>query len=428
MVPSQPVVALALAIFLFFVTIPIARKVAKAESDPSLHRLLMWAVGIHLLFAPLQIWVVDHVYHGISDYNRYVNQGAILARNFDHFNFSMAGTNVKPIGAGAVSIVAGIVFGVIGVDKLAGFFAFGWFAFIGSVCFFRAYSVTFPEAPHKRYAKMIFFLPSLLFWTAGISKETVLYVSLGIAAYGAARIMASRPAGGVLMVLGTAIGVWVRPQDFLLFLAVVVVATLFRPRNPQRALSGIRRIAVMTLQIALVGLAAVVAQHLAKSGSPVFNLSTVSQNNAGQGSTVAYSSSPAAFPKDVYTVLFDPLPINAHGNGQRVAAFENTVIIVLILTSLRRLRRLPRAAIARPYVMASVIFALASCYAYAALGNLGLIDRERVLLLPFLLVPLAIPISPKGRPPQFPWELTLRQRRRRRGRQGRWSARASVGG
>ena len=50
------------------------------------------------------------------------------------------------------------------------------------------------------------------------------------------------------------------------------------------------------------------------------------------------------------------------------------------------------------------------------MGNLGLIDRERVLLLPFLLVPLAVPISPKGTPPQYPWEISGRKKRRSRKR------------
>jgi len=45
------------------------------------------------------------------------------------------------------------------------------------------------------------------------------------------------------------------------------------------------------------------------------------------------------------------------------------------------------------------------------LSNLGLIDRERVLMLPFLLVILAIPISPKDGPARYPWELRRRERR-----------------
>ena len=100
MVPSQPVIALAIAAFLVLVTVPIARKVAATEQDPGLYRIIMVAVVVHLFFTVIQVWVVDHVYHGITDYTRYVDQGATLAHRFDAFNFSLTGTNITVLGIG----------------------------------------------------------------------------------------------------------------------------------------------------------------------------------------------------------------------------------------------------------------------------------------------------------------------------------------
>jgi hypothetical protein len=77
----------------------------------------------------------------------------------------------------------------------------------------------------------------------------------------------------------------------------------------------------------------------------------------------------------------------------------------------------------RPYVLMCVLYSIAFPYAFAALNNLGLIDRERVLLLPFLLVPLCIPLSPRGTRPNFPWEYS-EGRQRRRARQARWGSAA----
>ena len=94
-------------------------------------------------------------------------------------------------------------------------------------------------------------------------------------------------------------------------------------------------------------------------------------------------------------VLFDPLPINAHGSSQLIAAAENTVLLGLILASLRQLRIVVRASFARPYVLLCLVYSLGFMYAFAALGNLGLIERERTMLLPFLLVLLCIPRGPK---------------------------------
>ena len=193
------------------------------------------------------------------------------------------------------------------------------------------------------------------------------------------------------------------------------VAGLFRRADRERTLRGLRRIAVMGLQAALLLAAVSLSQQLAKH-APVFNLTQLAKNNVGQRSSLNYHPGPAGYPKDIYTVIFDPLPFNAHGSTQKVAAFENTVIIVLILVSLRRIRKIPRAAFNRPYVLMCLLYSIAFPYAFAALNNLGLIDRERVLFLPFLLVLFCIPVSPKGSPPEFSWEHSEGKRKRKQTR------------
>ena len=422
MIHSNPLVALPLAVFLALITVPIARRMAIRERDPRLFNLLMVAVVSHLLFSSVQLWVVDHVYHGVTDYTRYINQGARLAKRYDHFDFSTAGINppVNILGQGSVSIAAGVVMAIIGVNKLGLFYVFSWFAFLASLAFYRAFVVTFPEGDHRRYALMLFFMPSLLFWTASVNKENMMFLSLGMCAYGAASILAHQRGGAVLLVIGTIIGIYVRPQELLLFLAGFAVAGVFRRRGVGRSLRGLRRIAVMGLQAALLLAAVSLSQQLAKK-APVFNLAQLARNNVGQASSLNYHPGPSGYPRDIYVVLFDPLPFNAHGSGQRLAALENLVIIAYFVSSLRRLRRVPRAAFVRPFVLLCVMYSAAFPYAFAALNNLGLIDRERVLLLPFLLVLLAIPITPRGRPPQYPWEYS-EGKRKRKARATRWGA------
>jgi hypothetical protein len=420
MVHSNPIVAFPIAVLLAVASMPIARRVAARERDPRLYRLLVVAAIAHLIFSGIQLFVVNHVYHGITDYNRYINQGAILARRFDRFNFTTGGIQppVNILGEGAVSIAAGVVMAIIGVNKLALLFVFSWFAFLATIGYFRAFSVTFPEANHYRYAVLVFFLPSLLFWTAGISKETIMFMSLGMMAWGAANILSHKRAGASLLVVGAIIGIYIRPQELLLFMGAFVAAGFFRRRSTSRSFRGVRRLAFMGLQVVLLLAALSLSQQLAKH-APVFNLKTLAQNNAGQASSLHYHPGPTGYPRDVYTVVFDPQLFNFHGSTQFIAAIENTAIVILILSGLRRLKALPRAAFTRPYVLLCTLYCVAFPYAFAALNNLGLIDRERVLFLPFLLVLLAIPVSPRDHPKQFPWEYSV-GRRKRRQRQQRW--------
>ena len=53
----------------------------------------------------------------------------------------------------------------------------------------------------------------------------------------------------------------------------------------------------------------------------------------------------------------------------------------------------------RPYVFTALFYSVVFVFAFAALGNLGLITRERTLLLPFLFIVLAFPMAQPGEDP-----------------------------
>jgi hypothetical protein len=419
--PSNPLVSLLVAIVLFALSVPIARRVAKIDGDPVLARLLMASVVLHMLCAPAQIWVVNHLYHGVADYTGYVSHGSTLASHWRSGHFTLAGSGVtKILGDGFVSIVAGTVMTVVGVDQLAAFLVFAWLAFVGAVFFYRAFAITFPEANRRRYALLVFFLPSLLFWTADVSKEAIMTFSLGLAAYGIARVMARRRGGFPMVALGTALGLGVRPNELVLLLVGFAIAIVLRPPPGRREALGLRRLGAALFVISVVIVAAVLNARLLHSvsggGGVSGLLNRIAKNNQGTGagfgsSAGPYSANPLLYPRDVYQLLFDPLPFSARNIAQLVAAIENTIILGVVLFSFRQLRIVLRTARERPYVLVALLYSAGFLYFFAALDNLGLITRERTLLLPLFLVLLAIPVAPKGAAP-YPWQ---RRRRRKKG-------------
>jgi Dolichyl-phosphate-mannose-protein mannosyltransferase len=397
-------------------------RLAPLESNPWLYKALTVCLVLHLIGAPVEIWVIDHLYGGIADYNRYDAQGAVLANGFRHLDFSLAPAHLKGIVSdGSVSIVAGVVFAIIGVNQLGAFLVFSWLSFIGIVFFYLAFTTTFGGAGSRRPIHLIFFLPTLIFWTSDVSKEAMMTFLMGLTAYGCARVLAHR-GGYWMVVLGSAGGVFIRPNEVLLAIGGFTLAMLFRPADPNTKFAGPRRTVALIVLGSMLGVAIFVTLHfLPGTTNGSISLTEIAKNNnsakgaAGFGSSnLGYSPSIAAYPKDVYSVLFDPLPINAHGGGQWISAVENSVLIWLILTSLRQLRILPRVALARTYVIMCLFFTASFLYAFAALGNLGLITRERTVMLPFLLVILCIPRGPRHRPPRYEWELPRRARIERR--------------
>ena len=415
---SPPIPTLLIGIALFAIGRVVIRRIVRAEGgDQWLAKALLVCLILHLIAAPMQIWVVDHLYGGIADYTRYDTQGAVLAKGFRHFDFSLAPAHLRGIVSdGAVSIVAGVVFMLIGSNQAGAFLVFTFLSFIGIVHFYRAFTLTFSGAGHRRYGYLIFFLPTLLFWTSDVSKEAIMIFLLGLTAYGCARILAHRGRGYLLIIACSVGGAFIRPNETLLAVGGFTVAMLFRPATPGVRFHGPRRTIAFIFLGAMTGVAIFVTLHYLPGSN---SLSSISKNNSGVGNGfgsggVAYSANPLYFPRDVFVVLFDPLPINAHGAGEWLEAAENTLVVAVVLTSLRSLRILLRTAFARPYVMMCLIFTGAFCYSFASLGNLGLITREAVVTMPFFLVLLCIPRGPRHRPPRYVWELRRRERSARR--------------
>ena len=418
---SNPFGVVIVTVLIYAASRPIIRWVAEKEQNPWLVRILTISLIIHLLAAPAQIYVVANFYHGIADWVRYDTQGSILAPDFRSFNFTLQGANVRGIvNDGSVSIFAGVVMAIVGVNQMATFLVFAWFSFLGSILFYRAFTITFPgvQAGHRRYAYLVFFLPSTIFWTADVSKEAIMTISLGLVAFGCAKVLVRAPGGFRSLTFGVVIGALIRPNELLVILGGFAVALMIRRQGTRERLSTLKRVGGLLFMAILLGVSVYMTLHYLKlGGSGTAALTSANANNNGTGlgfgsSGFVYSSSPLRWPVDAYEVLFNPLPFNAHGSGEYAAAFENLVILGVILASYRQLRILPRAAFARPYVMMCLVYSIGFIYAFAALGNLGLIYRERVMLLPFLLVIFAIPRTPRGRPPMLEWEYKRKDRER----------------
>lgn len=419
--PSNPIVALLVGGLLFLAGRPIIKRTADSEGGNAwLVKVMTASLVLHLLAAPGQIFVVDHFYHGIADWIRYDTQGGILAPEFRHFDFSTANANLRGIvNDGSVSIAAGIVMAIVGNNQLASFFVFAWLSFLGTTYFYRAFRITFPQCAEaqRRYALMIFFLPSIIFWTADVSKEAIMISSLGIITLGTAKVLKRQRGGFVLIVIGASVGFLIRPNELVVIMAAFSVALFMRP-GEKRAGSGLKRVGGLLLMSAiLVASVVFTIKYLFHGGS--VSLSSTATDNSGTGagfgsSGVPHSTNPLLIWENAYSILFDPLPINAVGTGEYVASLENMVIIGLFIWSWRNFRISIRAAFAQPYIMMCLVYCVGFIYAFASLDNLGLIARERTLLFPYLLVLLCIPRTPKGKIPEYDWEYKRKMRKLRK--------------
>jgi hypothetical protein len=434
-VPLQPPLigtvylhAAMVAAVLVALTVPIALRLARREGQPWLVPLILGSLFLHFAGAVLQIIVVRIAYDNVADFHLYDGQGAALAEAWRQGVFSL--DHLQLPGTDGVVIATGLVYSVFGVDQLGGFFVFSWLSLIGLIAFYRAFRIALPSGQHGRYAVLIFLLPSLFFWPSAAGKEAVMMLALGAMALGAARLLRGEWQGTIPAVAGSLLGAAVRPHEVALVYGSFGVALLTRPVMNRSLVTPIR--IGITLLIVVVGggtLAWFTARFLgitSFSGEAIaraVNDAAAATQGEGEGfgsSHDTWRANPIFYPVDVYIVLFRPLPFEVASPTQAIAALENLTIIALIAFCWRSIAGTGRQLRRSPFVLMCAVYSATFLYLFSALGNEGLLARERTLLFPFLFVLFALPAWPPrphqadDQPPGArPWRVStlLRQER-----------------
>ncbi len=388
--------AMVVAPVILVLTVPFARRTARAENDRTIGRLIMIACGLKLVGAIVRYFVTFSLY-GSGDADGYHAIGTRLAPMFRQGDFAVE-IGRRVIGTGFIDLVTGGVYAITGASKLAGYFVFSWLGFLGLYCFYRAFRLAFPDGDGRRYAYLVFFMPSLLFWPSSIGKESWMMLTLGLTSYGAARMLTSKNFGLLMFALGLTGMVMVRPHVALLAIVALFAAYLLR-RTPKPSLLGLPA-KLLVLGILAVGTIIVLSQLSTffgvksidtGSAQQILNHTTQQSTQGGSAVEVTRPSSPFGIAYAAISVVFRPWPYEA-GNVQGLAAsLEGVVLLGLVVTSLKRLASIPRAMVQRPYVAFALIYSLIFAYAFSAIGNFGILSRERVQLYPLLLVLLCVP-------------------------------------
>jgi len=407
-IPSATWIGLIVGLFLLVFVVPaIARSVARVDQDARTFRLVMASGALKLAAAPVWIYVNDHYYSGIADANGYSRVGAQVAAQIRNGDFSFHVGRV--IGDGATSIITGIIYTVIDSNVLGGFFVFAFLGFVSLVLFYRAFRVALPDGDHRRYAKLVFFFPSLLFWTSAIGKDALISLGLGLGALGAARILARARGGFVLLGIGLALTALIRPHVALMLFAALAVAYLVSKSKTASPLTPLAKLlGAVVLVVGGLILAKLTAHFFGLQSLSVASIQHVLNQNASNtgglnsrqyGSIVAtsVSLSPTSIPKDIYYVLIRPLPFQAHGLTQLASSLENTFLVALLIVSWRRLASAFTAMRRHPYLLLVALYSLVWIILFASIGNLWILVRERTSLLPLLLVLVSWPAATRAR-------------------------------
>jgi hypothetical protein len=396
--------ALWVAPLLCGLTVPIANRMARQESDPRVGRVVLAAFWVKMLGAVVR-YVMVNGFYGSGDAIRYSNAGKVLAPAFRHGDY----TNLGQItGTRFPELLTGQIFALIGPSNLGGYMVYAWLAFVGVILMVRAFRIAVPDGDHRRFRLLVLFYPSLLFWPASIGKDAWMVFSIGVAVYGLARLLTGRTASG-LVILG--LGLWwatiVRPHIALLLVVASAAAVIVRSVAPAPTVGGSRLHRLRTVAAAMGLVVAVVvltaqAQHFLKlndinseSASGVLSGVALRTGEGGSQFTTVSPNNPIGYGVAIVTVLVRPFPFEARSAQVLASSAEGMLLLVVIVASFRRLARLPSAALRSPFVLAALVYLMAFTYAFSSINNFGILARQRVQALPFVFVLLCLPPRPK---------------------------------
>lgn len=379
---------------------PLALWLVRVEDEfTGLGSVLVLGMGIKLTSALLRFEMVRTVY-GSGDSNEYHRWAAEAQEAFRSLRWGALEVDAPIPGTGFIRLLTAAVYSLIGVDQFGGFLAFATISLAASMILYRAFTIGLPDGDRRLFAIFVFCWPSWIFWPSSIGKDAWMVFALSLAALGAAHVLRTFTRGYVTLLLGVAAATVVRPHIAGLIVASVagalLVATVYRSSDEGRS-RGLRIAAL----VIVLGVGVVVSGRIMS----LFGIEELSTESVGatfdetvrltsQGGS-SFAASPVRTPLDIplamLTALVRPLPHEISNGAAAIASIEGLMVLGAVALRWSRLRSLPRLLLHHPFAAASMLYIVLFSVAFSAIGNFGILSRQRVQVYPFLFVLLCLP-------------------------------------
>ena len=268
-------------------------------------------------------------------------------------------------------------FSYLGVTLVYNFIGFvGLAAFCGAV----QEAIKYQSSSVRRIGLLLIFLPSVSFWTSGITKDAIAFMAVGLALWAALDLERRR----LSIVFAICAMLAVRPHISVVMLFSYTLAVIYSSSLP------LAKRAFMSV-VALVAAAVLIPFALEYSGLGVPSstddvteyVNGMQEGNLTGGGAVDISSmSP---PMQLFTYMFRPLPFEVKSIPQFGAALDNVVLLALLLKVCFRIfrQKIPRVDGNIVFLWTYTIFAWVVLAVNTS--NLGISVRQKWMIAPFLI-------------------------------------------
>ena len=384
----------------------------------SLQRKIIALSGIgYAVSSVLMILMILEIYNGMGDMVSYIYKTKQFFMFVD-FNFEAVKTvfalilkstevyvpfTIHGIGSatGSFTGITIIIAVFMGPSIWSVGFAFSMFAYLGQLMVFFGLSKHFKES-FKIYVTLIaFFIPSVIFWSSGIIKETVALIGIGFMTLAFSNlfyIKIEKWLNILLFFIGGFLVWTVKPYLLVTFITAAGVAFYLKMKisnQPNFQIKLSQLIVMVILSIAIFVLIGVVAPEysLASIQDESENLRLVGKRVTGGSSYVLPSNPIILIPYAIITGLFRPFIIEIHNPLALIASLETLIFLVLFLRGivLHGVAKIITLVQRSPMLVFCVVFSITTALGVGlSTTNLGTLVRYRMPLVPFFMTFLLI--------------------------------------
>jgi hypothetical protein len=276
---------------------------------------------------------------------------------------------------------------------------FATLSYWGQYLFFRAFCIAFPARQNKSAALFMFLLPSIVFWTATIGKDAVIFFFLGSCCYGFAKMAHRTNPVGLVTTLISLGGVMLVRPPIAGMLAISFAGAYLLSRN----LRGLFGIAAKTLCLPLLLLA---SMYFVAKARTFLDLGRIEQTQGGLTRVAGFNQIGGSAFSGSFTyrlvmapfLLFRPFLWEVRSPQAAIAGIEAFTLLIFVWRRRHLLRLSLRTWRENTFVLFSWVYAVEfSILIAGAMSNFGLLARQRVMLVPLaLMVVLSQPLPSVG--------------------------------
>jgi len=373
---------------------------AKSDVETWLPGLMALAMMAKLAGASVRYYVLIELYDGSGDAGRYHTFAVEIAETWRNLQvpdvttvaFGSAGTRFT-------AWVTGLLYAPYQPSFQGGFWIFALLAFIGQLFLYLAFRKAVRSQTWKRFAFFLFFWPTLVYWPSSIGKEALIMLFLGIGCWAAANLFQDYRLRWLPLVGASAYLISLVRVHMAALLVGSLLLTVVLAKSRGKFDTPLRRVVILLIGAsALVPLAFGVGEKFdldvaalsADNLDPLFAEVGDTTQQGGSSVSGGVIRSPLDIPAGVLKVLFRPLPVEADSLQMLASSAEGALLLGLLVWRFPHVLRNVRQIRRTPFLLFCFLYSGLFIWAWSAILNLGILARQRSLVIPFVLALIAV--------------------------------------